>query len=69
MTKLAFLFLQGEDGEVYENIRFSTSNLLRVDAPISKYIKYVNSLTPSKWSRNFKEEKTSSIRNREEVNV
>lgn len=69
MTKLAFLFLQGEDGEVYENIRFSTSNLLPVDAPVSKYIKYVNSLTPSKWSRNFKEEKTSSIRNREEVNV
>ena len=50
-TKLAFFSLQGEDGEVYENIRFNSSNLLPIDAPVTKYIQYVNSLTPSMWSR------------------
>jgi phenylpropionate dioxygenase-like ring-hydroxylating dioxygenase large terminal subunit len=69
LTKLSFLFLQGEDGEVYENIRFSTSNLLPIDAPVSKYIKYVNSLSPSKWSKNYDSQKATGIRNRSEVNV
>lgn len=69
LTKLSFLFLQGEDGDVYENIRFSTSNLLAIDAPVSKYIKYVNSLTPSLWSRTKALEKPLKIRDRSEVNV
>lgn len=50
-TKMAFFTLQGEDGEVYENIRFKTDGLLSIDAPVAKYIKYINSLTPSVWSR------------------
>lgn len=51
MTRMAFYGLQGEDGQIYENIRFSTSNLLGMDAPVAKYIKYINQLKPSKWSR------------------
>lgn len=51
ITKMAFFSLQGEDGEVYENIRFNTSNLLPIDAPVAKYIQHINSLTPSIWSR------------------
>jgi phenylpropionate dioxygenase-like ring-hydroxylating dioxygenase large terminal subunit len=69
LTKLSFLFLQGEDGEVYENIRFTTSNLLAIDAPVTKYIKYVNSLTPSLWSKSLSVDKESGLRNRKEVNV
>ncbi len=69
LTKLSFLFLQGEDGEVYENIRFSTANLLPIDTPVTKYIKYVNSLTPSKWSKNLDADQALGIRNRSEVNV
>lgn len=51
MTKLAFKALQGEDGEVYENIRFSAENLLPIDAPVARYVGYINRLTPSVWSR------------------
>jgi nitrite reductase/ring-hydroxylating ferredoxin subunit len=50
-TKRGFYFLQGEDGEVYNNIRFNTSNLLPIDAPIARYIGYINRLTPSLWSQ------------------
>ncbi len=51
MTKLAFKFLQGEDGEVYENIRFNSENLLPIDGPIARYIGYINRLKPSLWSK------------------
>jgi phenylpropionate dioxygenase-like ring-hydroxylating dioxygenase large terminal subunit len=50
-TKMAFSVLQGEDGEVYENIRFQTNNLLKMDRPISRYINYINQLRPSAWSQ------------------
>ena len=50
MTRLSFRTLQGEDGQVYENIRFTTQNLLRVDAPVARYIRYINQLEPSAWS-------------------
>ena len=53
ITKMAFHALQGEDGKVYENIRFSTSNLLSIDSPVAKYIAYINRLSPSVWSRNY----------------
>lgn len=49
-TRLGFQSLQGEDGKVYENIRFSTQNLLAVDAPVARYIRYINRLSPSCWS-------------------
>ncbi len=68
-TKMAFKMLQGEDGEVYENIRFNTQNLLPIDAPVSKYIKYINSLTPSVWSRESAPEIKSSMRKKRELTV
>jgi nitrite reductase/ring-hydroxylating ferredoxin subunit len=52
-TVLAFYALQGEDGKVYENIRFNTQNLLKIDAPVGKYIQYISKLKPSKWSSKY----------------
>lgn len=49
MTKKGFNSLQGEDGEVYENMRFYPANLLGMDRPIAQYIQYVNKLKPSPW--------------------
>jgi phenylpropionate dioxygenase-like ring-hydroxylating dioxygenase large terminal subunit len=49
-TQMAFRALQGEDGEVYENMRFNPQKLLPMDLPVSQYIQYVNRLKPSKWS-------------------
>lgn len=68
-TRLAFKMLQGEDGEVYENIRFNTQNLLPIDAPVTKYIKYINGLTPSLWSRQEPEDPKLSIRKKREITV
>ena len=49
MTKRAFFALQGEDGMVYENMRFFPKNLLPIDKPVSQYIQYVNKLPLSPW--------------------
>lgn len=49
LTKKAFFALQGEDGAVYENMRFYPANLLSIDKPIGQYIQYVNKLKPSLW--------------------
>ncbi|MFP5387091.1 MAG: Rieske 2Fe-2S domain-containing protein [Bacteriovoracia bacterium] len=49
MTKRAFYSLQGEDGAVYENMRFYPSNLLQIDRPVAQYIQYVNKLSSSPW--------------------
>jgi len=49
LTKRAFLSLQGEDGEVYENMRFYPGNLLSIDRPVSQYIQFVNKLKLSLW--------------------
>ncbi|MBA2405033.1 MAG: Rieske 2Fe-2S domain-containing protein [Bdellovibrionales bacterium] len=49
MTKRAFFSLQGEDGAVYENMRFNPLNLLSIDRPVGQYIQYVNKLKPSNW--------------------
>ena len=57
MTKIFFKMLQGEDGEIYENIRFNTDSLLRMDRPVVKYIAYINRLAPSIWSRASLEKK------------
>lgn len=51
LTKVGFYALQGEDGQIYENIRFGTQNLLAMDAPVARYIKYINGLKPSCWSQ------------------
>jgi phenylpropionate dioxygenase-like ring-hydroxylating dioxygenase large terminal subunit len=50
-TRMAFRTLQGEDGEVYENINFQTDCLLPIDKPVAKYIHYVNQLPLSRWSK------------------
>jgi nitrite reductase/ring-hydroxylating ferredoxin subunit len=49
LTKRAFFALQGEDGAVYENMRFYPGNLLPIDGPVGQYIQYVNKLEPSPW--------------------
>lgn len=69
ITKMAFYSLQGEDGEVYENIRFNTSNLLPIDAPVAKYIQYINSLTPSVWSKRSVKTETTTNKSNEELTV
>lgn len=49
MTKKAFFALQGEDGAVYENMRFYPGTLLGIDRPVAQYIQYVNKLKISPW--------------------
>lgn len=49
LTKKAFFALQGEDGAVYENMRFYPANLLNIDRPVAQYIQYVNKLKISAW--------------------
>lgn len=49
LTKRAFHALQGEDGKVYENMRFYPMNLLAIDKPVAQYIQYVNKLPVSLW--------------------
>ena len=49
LTQRAFFALQGEDGKVYENMRFYPKNLLPMDKPIAQYIQYVNKLPVSPW--------------------
>lgn len=51
LTRQGFRALQGEDGEVYENMRFNPAKLLPMDRPVSKYIQYVNRLPASCWSQ------------------
>lgn len=51
ITLRGFRSLQGEDGRVYDNMRFSPTALLPIDAPVARFIAYVNRLTPSVWSR------------------
>ena len=50
MTKLAYYFLRGEDGMIYDNIRYNPNALLTIDEPLVKYVSYVNKLKPSIWS-------------------
>lgn len=57
MTKLFFKMLQGEDGEIYDNIRFNTDTFLKLDRPVVKYISYINRLEPSLWSKTPLEKK------------
>ena len=49
LTRLCYYALRGEDGQIYDNIRFSTERLLPVDEPIVRYVNYVNGLEPSRW--------------------
>ncbi len=51
ITKMGFKALQGEDGEVYENMRFSPTKLLPIDRPVGQYIQYVNKIPISLWGK------------------
>lgn len=51
MTKRAIHALQGEDGMVYENMRFQPGALLPIDAPVARFIGHVNRLEASVWSK------------------
>jgi phenylpropionate dioxygenase-like ring-hydroxylating dioxygenase large terminal subunit len=51
LTRLTYYFLRGEDGQIYDNIRFEPKALLPIDAPLVHYMNYVNQLEPSVWSR------------------
>ena len=50
-TRLGYYALRGEDGKIYDNIRFNPNALLGIDMPLVKYMQYVNQLEPSVWSR------------------
>jgi len=50
-TQVFYHMLRGEDGKIYDNISFNPNVLLPIDAPLVKYINYVNNLEPSIWSR------------------
>lgn len=52
MTKLAYYFLRGEDGRIYDNIRYNPNVVLSIDEPLVKYMNYVNKLQASIWSKN-----------------
>ena len=54
LTRRAFFALKGEDGMVYENMRFQPGALLPIDAPVAKFIAHVNRLEASMWSRSGK---------------
>ncbi|MBD1919984.1 Rieske (2Fe-2S) protein [Microcoleus sp. FACHB-831] len=51
LTKLAYYFLKGEDGKIYDNIRYNPNAMLSIDMPLIKYMQYVNQLEPSIWSK------------------
>ena len=51
LTKLAYYFLRGEDGTIYDNIRYNPHAILAIDEPLIKYMSYVNQLQPSIWSK------------------
>lgn len=52
LTQRALIALRGEDGMVYENMRFQPGALIPIDAPVAKFIAHVNRLEISMWSRN-----------------
>jgi phenylpropionate dioxygenase-like ring-hydroxylating dioxygenase large terminal subunit len=50
LTAMGFRWLRDEDGQVYDNIRFQTGNMLRIDQGVMRFIQYVNQLRLSAWS-------------------
>ncbi|MEL6937932.1 MAG: aromatic ring-hydroxylating dioxygenase subunit alpha [Cyanobacteria bacterium J06598_1] len=51
ITRLCYYALRGEDGKIYDNIQFEPKSLLPVDQPLVDYMKYVNGLERSHWSK------------------
>lgn len=50
---LVHRMLRDEDGLIYDNIRFRPQAMLAMDAPVGRFIQFVNRQTPSCWSRNL----------------
>ena len=50
MMKQFYFVLKGDDDIIYENIRYNPTSLLPMDAPVTRYLAYVNRLEPSVWS-------------------
>jgi phenylpropionate dioxygenase-like ring-hydroxylating dioxygenase large terminal subunit len=55
-TRLAYYFLRGEDGQIYDNIRFKPHALIPIDRPIVEYMEYADRLEPSIWSQSLRTE-------------
>ncbi|MEB3831425.1 aromatic ring-hydroxylating dioxygenase subunit alpha [Phormidium sp. CCY1219] len=53
LTRLFYLFLKGEDGKIYDNIRYHPNTLLDIDTPLVQYMNYVDRLSPSIWSKHW----------------
>ncbi|MBD2414927.1 Rieske (2Fe-2S) protein [Nostoc calcicola FACHB-389] len=51
LTQLAYYFLRGEDGMIYDNIRYNPNALISIDEPLIQYMNYVNKLKPSVWTK------------------
>ncbi|MGB3298370.1 MAG: aromatic ring-hydroxylating dioxygenase subunit alpha [Phormidesmis sp.] len=51
LTRISYYALRDEDGQIYDNIQFDPSNLLPVDEPLVEYMRYVNQLERSRWSK------------------
>lgn len=50
-TLRGYRTLQGEDGRVYDHMRFDPAVLLPIDGPVARFIAWVNRLEPSRWSQ------------------
>jgi phenylpropionate dioxygenase-like ring-hydroxylating dioxygenase large terminal subunit len=49
-VRVAYRALEEDDQRIYDNIRFQAKNLLTIDAPVARYIQYVEKLPLSDWS-------------------
>ncbi len=47
---LGFQVLRHEDGQIYDNIRFNPTSLLKVDKNVARFIAFINRLPLSIWS-------------------
>ena len=48
---LVHRMLRDEDGLIYDNIRFRPAAMLAMDAPVVRFMQFVNRQVPSCWSR------------------
>jgi len=62
-TRLAYYLLRDEDGIIYDHIRFHPQTMLPIDAPLLRYMDYVNRLEPSQWSSDRPPNKQESADN------
>ncbi|MBE9098333.1 aromatic ring-hydroxylating dioxygenase subunit alpha [filamentous cyanobacterium LEGE 07170] len=51
LTQLSYYALRNADGQIYDNIHFDPKTLLPIDQPLVEYMRYINQLEPSRWSR------------------